>query len=193
MVHIGDYLVSLDLFEEKFICDLEKCHGNCCVFGDAGAPLNDDEAELLESIYNKFSHHISIKGKRAIEQQGKWVVDADGEKVTPLIYGKECAYTIFKKGIAFCGIEEAYEKGKITFRKPLSCHLYPIRLSKVGELTAVNYHRWQICEPARILGKKKSMPVFRFLKDSIIRLMGEKLYDEMETVYSEFNKGRENP
>jgi len=191
MIHIGNYLVSMELFEEQFICHLDKCYGNCCVFGDAGAPLEDDETQLLDGIYDKFKHHITIKGKRAVEEQGKWLIDRDGDKVTPLINGKECAYTIFKKGIAFCGIEEAYEKGKITFQKPVSCHLYPIRLSKVGNLTAINYHRWQICEPARMLGKKKSMPVFRFLKESIIRVMGEDVFKEMELVYTELNKGKE--
>lgn len=188
MIQIGKFLISLDLFEVEFICDLDRCHGNCCVFGDAGAPLEDGEAELLDRIYDKISKHLSIQGRRAIEQQGKWVVDTDGEKVTPLINGKECAYTIFKKGIAFCGIEEAWEKGKVNFRKPVSCHLYPIRVGKVGEFTALNYHRWQICEPARILGKKKSQPVFRFLKDSITRVYGKDLYDEMEKVYEALQK-----
>ena len=188
MIQIGDKIVSLELFEEKFICNLDKCNGNCCVYGDSGAPLEDEEAETLDKIYDKIKHHLSPEGKNAIENQGKWVIDGDGDKVTPLIDGKECAYTYFKNGIAFCGIEKAYEKGKVDFRKPLSCHLYPIRLSKIGDMTALNYHKWGICEPARILGKKKNQPVFRFLKDSIIRVYGRRFYDELEKVFYELNK-----
>lgn len=188
MIQIGNYIVSSELFEEEFICHLEKCHGNCCVHGDAGAPLEDGEAKLLDNIYERLKDHLSVEGNKAIEEQGKWVVDGDGEKVTPLIHGKECAYTIFKDGIAFCGIEEAYGNNKISFRKPVSCHLYPIRLSKIGNMTALNYHRWGICEPARILGKEKGEPVFRFLKDAIIRVFGPELYSEMEKIYDELQK-----
>ena len=185
MIQIGDKIVSIELFEEQFICNLDKCSGNCCVYGDSGAPLNDEEAEILDGNYEKVKSSISIKGKRAIENQGQWVIDRDGDKVTPLIDGKECAYTYFKNGIAFCAIEKAYEKGKVNFQKPVSCHIYPIRLSKVGDMTALNYHKWGVCEPARVLGGKRNMPVFRFLKDPLIRVYGQEFYDEIEKVFKE--------
>jgi len=185
MIQIDDKIISLELFEEQFICNLDKCNGNCCVFGDSGAPLEDDEAEILEEIHDKIKNYISIKGNNAIENQGKWVIDDDGDKVTPLIDGKECAYTVFEKGIAFCGIEKSYEAGIVDFPKPVSCHLYPIRISKVGQMTALNYHKWEICEPARILGKKNNMPVFRFLKNSIVRVYGQSFYEDLEKVFEE--------
>lgn len=188
MIQIGDKIVSTDLLEEEFHCHLDKCHGNCCVYGDSGAPLGNEEAKILEEHYPDILHYITEKGRDVIEEEGTWTIDSDGDKVTPLIEGNECAFTFFKDGIAFCGIEKAWEEGKIPFQKPLSCHLYPIRLSKVGEMTALNYHRWPICDPARKLGKKKGLPVFRFLKDSIIRAYGEEFYEEMEKVYREWKK-----
>ncbi|MFW5644752.1 MAG: DUF3109 family protein [Bacteroidota bacterium] len=188
MIQIGDKIVSTDLFEEVFHCHLDKCHGNCCVYGDSGAPLEEDEAKGLEDYYENIKEFISDKGVEAIEDQGEWVVDGDGDKVTPLIQGNECAYTYFKNGIAFCGIEKAWEQGKVPFKKPLSCHLYPIRVSKVGDMTALNYHRWPICDPARRLGREMALPVFRFLKDAIIRAWGREFYQEMELVYKEWKK-----
>ena len=186
MIQIEDKLVSLELFEEQFHCHLDRCFGKCCVHGDAGAPLTDREADELEKIYPSVKNQITEEGRKSIEKQGAWVIDSDGDKVTPLIEGKECAYTFFRKGIAFCGIEKSYEQGKVDFRKPLSCHLYPVRISKVGEYTALNYHRWGICDPARTLGQRKKLPVFRFLKDSIVRTWGEAFYEEMDKVYREF-------
>jgi Protein of unknown function (DUF3109) len=188
MIQIEDKLVSSELFEEHFICHLEKCLGNCCVFGDAGAPLKDEEAKFLEKEFERIRPFIREEGAESVDKQGKWLFDTDGDKVTPLIKGKECAYTVFENNIAKCGIEKAYEEGAVDFRKPISCHLYPIRLSKVSDYTALNYHRWGVCEPARVLGKKEGLPVFRFLKDSIIRCFGESFYKEMELVYNELNK-----
>jgi len=186
MVQIDNILISSELFEEKFICDLGKCLGNCCIYGDAGAPLEDYEAGILEKEFNAIHSYIRPVGVEEIRKSGTWVIDFEGDKVTPLIHGKEeCAYVVFENNIAKCGIEQAFEAGATKFRKPVSCHLYPIRLSKVGDYTAMNYHRWHICEPARNLGKKEGLPVFRFLKDSITRQFGEKFYTEMEQVYSE--------
>ena len=123
--------------------------------------------------------------KRQVREQGAWVVDRDNEKVTPLIGREECAYVIFEDKIARCAIERAYEEGTISFRKPVSCHLYPIRVGKLKQGFALNYHQWSICEPARILGEKEGVPVFRFLKDAIIRVYGEEFYGELEMVYRE--------
>ncbi|MBE0652589.1 MAG: DUF3109 family protein, partial [Bacteroidales bacterium] len=162
------------------------CHGNCCVFGDSGAPLEAGESDCLEKDYKAIQKYITGNGRRAIEEQGTWIDDSDGDRVTPLIDGNECAYTFFVNGIAFCGIEKAWEMKEISFRKPLSCHLYPIRVSKIGEMTALNYHRWPICDPARNLGKKLGLPVFRFLKEAIVRAYGQSFYDEMEKVYEEW-------
>lgn len=183
MIQIGDKIVSSELFEVEFICHLEKCHGSCCVIGDAGAPLAGGEDVILEREYDHVREYITEKGRDAIDEQGKWVIDTDGEKVTPLIDGKECAYTYFENGIAFCGIEKAWREGKTSFRKPVSCHLYPIRESKVGKYTALNYHNWGICEPARILGRDQKVPAFRFLKEAITRVYGEDFYGELEEVY----------
>ena len=188
MFQIGDKIISSELLDEQFCCHLESCHGNCCVFGDSGAPLEDGETEYLEKYYHRIRKYITKPGRRAIEEQGTWIDDHDGDRVTPLIDDKECAYAYFEDGIAFCGIEKAWEMGEISFRKPLSCHLYPIRVSKVGQMTALNYHRWPICDSARSFGKKNGLPVFRFLKDALIRAYGQEFYDEVEKVYQEWKK-----
>ncbi|MGC9343067.1 MAG: DUF3109 family protein [Bacteroidales bacterium] len=186
MIQIGDKIISTELFNEQFHCHLDICHGNCCVFGDSGAPLEDREAEILEKYFPSIQDFLTEKGRETIKSKGTWIIDDDGDKVTPLIHGEECAYTFFEGEIAFCGIEKAWEEGKISFQKPISCHLYPIRVSKVGQMTALNYHRWPICDPARKLGKKKNLPVFRFLKDSIVRAWGIDFYNELEVVYKEW-------
>ena len=185
MIQIGDKIISRDLFENHFICHLEKCEGNCCIFGDSGAPLEDEEAELLSRDLEKISPFMRAEGKMAVGVQGAWMIDRDGEKVTPLVGREECAYVVFEDSIARCAIEQAYDQGAVAFRKPVSCHLYPIRVGKLKEGIALNYHQWSICEPARILGKKKGVPVFRFLKDALIRIYGEEFYGELEMVYKE--------
>jgi len=188
MIQIGDKIVSRELFENHFICDLPSCHGNCCVIGDSGAPLEEDEAVVLSNHINEIRPYLRKEALRAIDEQGSWVIDDDGDKVTPLIGREECAYVVFNDGIARCAIEQAFEEGTISFRKPVSCHLYPIRVNKMGKGIALNYHRWGICEPARIMGKKEGVPVFMFLKDPIERVYGKEFYQELELIYSELNK-----
>jgi len=188
MIQIGDKIVSMDLFDNHFICDLRKCEGNCCVFGDSGAPLEEEEVGILESNIEEIKPFMRPEGLRAVEEQGSWMVDRDGDKVTPLVNKEECAYVIFEDGIAWCAIEKAYIEGTIPFQKPVSCHLYPIRVSPLKTGVALNYHRWSICEPARILGKKEQEPVFRFLKDPITRVYGTEFYEELEIVYKELSK-----
>lgn len=185
MVQIGDKIISRDLFENHFICHLDKCEGNCCIFGDSGAPLEKEEAGLIESHLHKIKPKMRVEGLRAVNEKGAWVIDNDGDQVTPLVGREECAYVVFEDSIARCSIEMAYEEGAISFQKPVSCHLYPIRVNKLKDAIALNYHQWSICEPARILGKEKGLPVFRFLKDPIIRVFGEGFYDELELVYRE--------
>jgi len=186
MIQIDDKIVSLELFNNQFICHLEKCEGNCCVFGDSGAPLVGSEVTLFEKHVDLIKPYMRKEGIHVVEQQGSWVMDRDGDQVTPLVGRKECAYAIFEKGIARCAIEKAYEAGAIPFQKPVSCHLYPIRVSKLKNAVALNYHRWSICEPARILGKRKGEPVFRFLREAITRVYGEAFYREMEKVYNKY-------
>jgi hypothetical protein len=188
MIQVGDKIISRELFENYFICHLEKCEGNCCVFGDSGAPLEDNEADSLMVELERILPFMRAEGKRAAREQGAWVVDHDGDKVTPLVDREECIFVVFENSIARCAIEQAYENGAISFRKPVSCHLYPIRVAKLKHGIALNYHQWSICEPARVLGKREGVPVFRFLKDPLIRVYGEKFYEELEIVYRELKE-----
>ncbi len=182
MMEIGNKVVSLDLVTEKFVCNLDKCKGICCVEGESGAPLEDEEAKILDEEYENFAPYLRKVGREAVEKQGTWVIDSDREKVTPLIEGKECAYAIFEGEIARCGIEKAFEEGATSFRKPISCHIYPIRVKRFNSLTAVNYDRWPICDPAREFGEQENVPVYRFLKESILRKYGEEFYKKLEIV-----------
>ncbi|MEZ5069703.1 MAG: DUF3109 family protein [Bacteroidales bacterium] len=188
MIQIGDKILSRELFTEHFLCDLPKCEGNCCVFGDAGAPLSDEEAGLLVTHLPKLTPFLRPEGRKALEEQGAWVFDTDGDRVTPLVEGEECAYATFEGGIAKCAIETAYEQGVLDWQKPLSCHLYPIRVTPLKKGVALNYHRWSICEPARLLGAREGLPVFRFLKSPLTRAFGSAFYQEMELIYSELMK-----
>ncbi|MCK5134432.1 MAG: DUF3109 family protein [Bacteroidales bacterium] len=188
MIQIGNKIVSRDLFENHFICQLEKCEGNCCVFGDSGAPLEEDEVELIDKHLDSIKPYMRAEGLRSVHDQGGWVVDNDGDKVTPLVGREECAFVVFEEGIVRCAIEKAYEEGSIPFQKPVSCHLYPIRINRLKNAIALNYHQWSLCEPARMLGKKEGVPVFRFLKDPITRVFGKEFYEELEIVSTELSK-----
>lgn len=188
MIQIGDKIVSRDLFDQHFICHLQKCEGNCCVFGDSGAPLEEDEVLILDQHIEAIKPFMRAEGIREVNDQGSWMIDRDGDKVTPLVDREECAYVIFEDGIAWCAIERAFNAGSVPLQKPVSCHLYPIRVKRLNSGVALNYHRWSICEPARILGEKENMPVFRFLKEPITRVYGSDFYDELELVYRELEK-----
>jgi len=180
MLQIGNAIVSLDVIEKKFICDFGKCKGACCIEGDSGAPLDEDEKAILEEIYPQIKEYLSEKGIAEIEKQGTSVIDFEGDLVTPIINDKECVYTVFENGLALCGIEKAFLDGKISYRKPISCSLYPIRIEKYPEFDAVNYDKWSICAPARELGFKMGTPVYKFLKEPLIRKYGEDWYKELE-------------
>jgi hypothetical protein len=183
MIEIGDKVVSLDIIREKFVCDLVKCKGICCVEGESGAPLEDDEVRLLEEEYDHIKPYLREKGIKAIKQQGTAVRDADQEMVTPLVGGKfECAYALFENQIARCGIEKAWEAGATGFRKPVSCHIYPIRVKNYNNLKAVNYDRWKVCDPARLNGERENVPVFRFVKDAIERKFGTDFYHKLQII-----------
>jgi hypothetical protein len=186
MLAIGETLVSEEILEKRFVCDLEACKGACCVKGDYGAPLEEDELLILDRIYDDVEPYLTPEGRKAIEEQGKYLRYDKKEWVTPLIKGKECAYTIFEKGVAKCGIEKAHFEGKTDFRKPVSCHLYPIRINTMkNKVEAVNYDRWNICNPACKLGDTLKVPLYKFLKDSLIRKYGEDWYAKLEAVAEE--------
>ncbi len=183
MVQIDDVVISLDLFEKKFICDIPKCKGCCCVEGESGAPLKDEEATLIEELYPIIEPYLVEGAKAEIAEQGKWVIDEDNDKVTPIINGAECVYAYFEEdGTCKCAIEKAYLDGKINFKKPISCHLYPIRMQQYRTYRGMNYHYWPICAPARDLGNVVGLPIYKFLKEPIIREFGTAFYDEMEDV-----------
>ena len=177
MVQIDDKIISLDVFEQQFVCDLSACKGACCVEGDSGAPLESEEADILAKIYDKVKPFMREKGIREVEQQGFSVIDKDGDLTTPLVNNKECAFVSFdQNGTAKCYIEQAFNKGEIGFKKPISCHLFPIRIQKYDDFEAVNYESIKICEPACSCGQKLQVPVYKFLKEPLIRLYGESWY-----------------
>lgn len=180
MIIVDNCLVSEDILEKEFVCNLKACKGACCIEGDSGAPLDDDELNILKQEYKNIAPYLSEEGKAAIEQQGVYMKDTDGDWVTPLINGKECAYTIFEAdGTAKCGIEQAYYDGKTTYKKPISCHLYPIRLKPLKDFTALNYDIWNICSEACVLGQQLKVNVFEFLKEPLIRKFGEEWYNNL--------------
>ncbi|PKP45332.1 MAG: DUF3109 domain-containing protein [Bacteroidetes bacterium HGW-Bacteroidetes-11] len=180
MIAIDNTLNSDDLHKVCFVCDLKKCKGACCVEGDAGAPLEEHEISELEDNLDRIKPFMRPDGIRAVEQMGVFDFDAHGHYVTPLINGAECAFVVFDdEGIAACAIEKAWEAGASHFRKPVSCHLYPVRISKYNDFDAVNYHEWHICRPALEFGKKLNVPMYVFLKDSLIRKYGEKWYKDL--------------
>ena len=181
MIKIGDTLISDDVLEEFFVCDIEKCKGACCVEGDLGAPLEENELDELKQNFNGIAPYLTEEGLREIEKQGLYVFDFEGDYSTPTIKGKECAYAIYdEKGILKCGIELAFENGKSDFSKPISCHLYPARISHNSTNIAVNYDQWHICNPACILGHELKVPVYRFLKDALVRKFGKAWYNQLE-------------
>lgn len=181
MIKVGEVLVSDDIRDKEFVCNLEKCKGACCVEGDFGAPLEEGELEILEEIYPAVKPYLTPKGIQTIEKEGTHTIDDDGEFCTPVIGGRECAYSTYdKKGILKCGIEQAYNDGKIKWKKPISCHLYPIRVTSKKHFEALNYHKWHICSPACALGRELQVPIYKFLKEPLIRKYGAGWYAELE-------------
>ena len=189
MIQIDDKLISEDLFSEEFVCNLAKCKGICCVEGDAGAPLDEDETKILDEIYPKIKPYLRPEGIQAIEEQGTYTLDFEGDLVTPLVNNAECAYVIFdEKGYTKCAIEKAYEDGVIDWQKPISCHLYPIRITKYSNFSAINYHEWDICSDACTLGKELGVKVYQFLKKPLIRKYGEEFYQTLSEAAEEWEK-----
>lgn len=186
MIAIDNVLVSDAVVEAQFVCDLMKCKGGCCEDGDAGAPLEKDELEIINEIYETVKPYLTPEGIRWIEKQGRYQYDRDFGWVTPTIEGKMCVYGFRDKyGIIKCGIEQAYRDGKIAFKKPISCHLYPIiaNKGKKGEFDRVNYEpREKLCNPACVQGQKLKVPVYQFLKEPLVRKYGEEFFAALEKI-----------
>ncbi|HBB08263.1 MAG TPA: DUF3109 domain-containing protein [Bacteroides sp.] len=189
MIQIQDVIVSLDIFREKFLCDLDACKGECCVEGDAGAPVELDEVARLEEVLPVVWDNLSPAAREVIDRQGVVYPDRDGELVTSIVNGKDCVFTCYdERGCCCCAIEKAYREGKTSFYKPISCHLYPIRVGHYGPYKALNYHRWSVCRAAVLLGEKEDVPVYKFLKEPLTRRFGEAWYAELETAADELKK-----
>lgn len=185
MIIVDDILVSEEVFEKQFVCNLSKCKGACCVAGEAGAPLKLEEIEILKSEYLNYKPYLTKEGAEAIERNGFSSYDEeDKDDKTMLIDGGPCAYINYDdKGVAICGIEKAFFDEKTSFRKPISCHLYPIRESGIGKITAVNYEEWEICSDACALGEELKVPVYKFLKDPLIRAYGKDFFEAIDQYY----------
>jgi len=179
MLRIDDIIFSLDILDKKFVCDLADCHGSCCREGDSGAPLSDEEVKVLNDIWPLIQEYLRPEGLKTVEEQGTSVVDFENDNVTPLIANAECAYTILEEGNFRCAIEKAWSEGKIDFQKPLSCHLFPIRTKKYSDFLAVNYQELPLCSGARRKGFKDGVYMYEFLKEPLIRAVGEKVYGEL--------------
>lgn len=189
MFQINDTIIASDIIEENFLCDLSACKGECCVEGESGAPLENEEVKIIEELLPQVWDDLSPAARAVIEQQGVAYKDYDGEMVTSLVNGEDCVFTYYdEKGICKCIIEKAYREGRVDFYKPISCHLYPIRLQKYKEFTAVNYHRWNVCKAAVALGNKKGLKIYQFLKEPLVRRFGESWYNELSLVAEEYEK-----
>lgn len=183
IIAVDDKLISSELFERKFVCDLNACKGACCVEGDQGAPLTQAEANLMETILEDVKPYMRPEGIAAVEEIGVYYIDPWNQPAATLVNEKECAFVYFDEAnTAKCAIEKAYYEGKTTWKKPVSCHLYPIRVSKVGTDTALNYDEWSICKPACACGDKLDVPVYKFLKEPIIRAFGEGFFEDLEGI-----------
>ena len=192
MIQIDDKIVSQDLFEVLFVCDYDTCKGECCVEGDSGAPLEAGEAEELRRCLPEVRHLLSPAALEVIEAQGVSYFDEDGDEVTSIVRGRDCVFTTYdEQGRCACALEKVYNEGKTTFIKPISCQLYPVRLTKYPSFTAVNYHKWSICKCALKLGRKLQVPVYKFLRAPLVRAFGEEFYTQLEEVAALLQAERE--
>ena len=188
LIEIEDKIISTEIFSKKFVCDLSACKGACCIEGDGGAPLKLEEATQIEKHFEAIKPFMDEKGIEAVEKNGVYYLDAEKEPATNLVNNKECAFVYFDSSkTAKCSIEKAFREGVIPFNKPISCHLYPIRVKEFDDYKALNFEEWKICEPACACGSKLDVPVYRFLKEPLIRAFGERFYEELQIVESELN------
>jgi hypothetical protein len=188
MLRINDIIFSLDILEKKFCCDLPECLGNCCRYGDSGAPLTVEEVRILDEIWPEVKPYLRPEGVRAIEKSGTSIKDFENDMVTPLINNEECAYTILNDKIYMCAIEKAWNDGRIGLRKPLSCHLFPVRIKHFPGFNAVNYEELQICKIAREKGDRDGIFVYEFLREPLIRAFGENIFKELHIASAELRR-----
>lgn len=189
MVQIGNVIVSFDVLKQKFYCDLEECKGQCCVEGDSGAPITQEEKAKLDEVLPTVWNELSAKAKEVINRQGTSFVDCEGDLVTSIVNGKDCVFTCYDdKGCCYCVIEKAFREGKTDFYKPISCHLYPIRISRIGSYDAANYNKWDVCKAAILKGQKEDISIYQFLKEPLIRKYGSEWYRELEQTVAELQK-----
>jgi hypothetical protein len=179
MIQIEDTIISMDVIEEMFLCDLSVCKGICCVEGESGAPLENEELALLREVLPHIWDDLSPEAQEVIKKQGVAYLDEDNEYVTSIVNGKDCVFTYYDAGICKCAIEKAYRENKVSFYKPVSCHLYPVRVAKYKGFRAVNYHRGSVCQAAVKLGKSKTVKVYQFLKEPLIHKFGEEWYAQL--------------
>ena len=192
MIEIDDKIVSIDILTTDFLCDVARCKGICCVEGNAGAPLEMDEMDVLEELYPIYEKYMTPEGREAIERDGFAVVDIDGDLTTPLVNDAECAYSYNEGGVTLCAIEKAYLAGECSWRKPISCHLYPIRVAKFSNGTyGLNFHRWNVCASAFECGRKMGVPAYKMLKEAITRAFGEEFYAALEAAEEHIKSHKE--
>jgi len=189
MILYENTLISLDLFKIRFICDLSNCLGSCCVEGDLGAPLEPEEVNLLKQLLPEIKAFITNEAVEFLQNNDFWACSEKGEFSTACINNRDCVFAYRHKGILRCAIESAFRKKIISFQKPISCHLYPIRLGQIkNELITVNYNEWSICKPALLKGETAKKPLYQFLKEPLIRKFGEKWYNELDNMYSQLKE-----
>lgn len=186
---VGGILVNMELLKEYFMCDLSKCKGACCVEGDAGPPVTQEEVEEIRMIHDLVQKDISEKARKVILEQGLSYRDAEGDLVLSIVDGKDCVYTCYgQDGCCYCALDGAFRKGLTRFRKPASCYLYPIRVDQVGPYKALNLHRWDICKDAFLEGKRQKVHVYEFLREPLIEAFGKEWYDELLVLVRELRQ-----
>jgi hypothetical protein len=179
MLIVDDCIISDNLADVRFCCDIKQCKGVCCVEGDCGAPLDKEEIPVLERIYLSVKPYMTAEGIAVVERNGVSSIDVDGLPCTPLVNNRECAYAIVEDGVTLCAIEKAWRDGKVDFPKPISCHLYPVRIEDFGEFKAINYHEWDVCRCAVAKGRAEGKPLYQYLREPLVRRFGQRWYDEL--------------
>lgn len=189
MIQIQDVIVSFDVLTKEFCCDLPACKGACCIDGDAGAPVTKDEIAAIEELLPLIWEELSPEAKQVIKEQGISYTDPEGETVISIVNGKDCVFTCHdEKGYCYCSIERAFRQGRCQFIKPVSCHLYPIRVKKLGDGWGLNYNRWDVCHAAILKGQKEQLPLYKYLKEPLIRRFGNEWYRELEITVNEMKR-----
>lgn len=190
MFEIDNTLVSLDLAEQFFCCDLEQCKGECCIEGDAGAPITEDEFRKLKELAPIVAERLTASARRSIDEEGVGYIDSEGDLVTQLVNDRECVFTCYAPGgVCLCALDSAYRDGQTDFRKPISCYLYPLRLTEYEKFTAVNYHRWKICRSAEANGRKLNIRLYQFMREPLVERFGQEWYDALEAACEAYLSG----